>query len=434
MKALNYICTINPACNSSVASIERLIYKGMTVARLNFSHGNHEKHHETVNNIRVAVMNYYNRTGYYYALAIAADLRGAEMRLGKFSSNLSENLFVKVGDALEFSFEVHHYDNPPPHTIHVPSTCEVVGLVKRDMRVLIDHGNIEMTVKDIIGDRMTCTVTKSGVIRTNQDICIPEVSHLLDIKPISEKDEEDIQFAIDNGIDFLIASHIKCGLVIDEIRTLLGNHHENIRILAKVQNKLAVDKIEEIVDKSDGIIFLPSNEMEASVVPFIQKMILNICKSKMKIFLVHLDAKVGTTEIYELANEYFNSIDGVILTRNATSNRNEQFETLRSLERVKCVVTENQSKYKASFCLEYHEPLGTLASSSVTSSFTSNASGILVISNNDLLAQYVYYNEPKCPIVAVVQNKKIAKHLNIFNGIIPLHCSISNGKFNSLRI
>jgi pyruvate kinase len=217
MKRANYICTINNS-NSNVGKIERLIYKGMAVARINASHVDHAKLSEMLGKIERARDRYNERTRYYCNLATALDLRGPEIRIRKVGKKFGDEFKVKVDDKLMFSIDVSHADRTPDDILYVP--CQnILDFLKSNHTVLVNHGQIELKVIEIIGYTFTCTVISAkSTLKVNQDIQIPEIYQQLNLKPVTDDDISDIKFGVENNIDFIIASNIECGLVIDEIR------------------------------------------------------------------------------------------------------------------------------------------------------------------------------------------------------------------------
>jgi pyruvate kinase len=287
-------------------------------------------------------------------------------------------------------------------------------------KVLIDHGRIQLKVIGaFLNGDFFCNVIKGGELKAGQDVFFPEIFKFLELKPIAEDDFRDLRFAVENDIDFIIASHVECGLNIREIKSHIGPH---IKVLAKIQNRFAVDEIGEIVAESDGIIFAPSVEIEAKVIPFMYRIILYTCKVNMKVLFITLDAPLEYTAECEVVNWLMSSGDGSMITRDAAEGR-EQLATLTRLEGINSFISSSREAMCSQvdeFCLHYHDHLIVLSSNAVTLSLTTSACAIFILSENDLLASGVYFHLPKCVVIPIVESDKIARQLNIFNGFVPL--------------
>lgn len=298
-------------------------------------------------------------------------------------------------------------------------------------KVLVDHGKIQLKVTDLMGNTFFCAVLKGGNLGTSQEIFFPDIFQSLNLKPISDVDISDLKFAVDNEIDFIIASHIEGGLPIKRIKAILtecnnNNAGNNIKILTKIQTRYAVDEVEEIIAESDGVIFSPSVEIETKVIPFMYRMILNMCKVNMKVMFTALDAPLeyNSSVECEVVNWLMSSGDGSMIIRDAAKGR-EQLATVTRLEEITSFIATSSVEgfccnQVDEFCLHYHNQLVVLASTAVTASLTTHATAIFILSENDLLAYGVYFHLPKCVVIPIVMSDKIARQLNIFYGFIPL--------------
>lgn len=256
-------------------------------------------------------------------------------------------------------------------------------------------------------------------MKVRKEIFFPDIFKFLNLPPIHDADVSDLKFAVDNDIDFIIASNIELGSTIKQIREHLNG--SNAKVLTKIQNRFAVDEIDELVMASDAIIFSPSIEIETKVIPFMYRMILNMCNAKMKAMFITKNAPLEYNEECEVVNWLFSTGDGSMITRDAAEGR-EQLATVTRLEGINSFIATHEEfcNQTDEFCLHYHDQLVVLASTAVTASLCANASAIFILSENDLLAHGVYFHLPKCVVIAIVKCDKIARQLSILNGFIPL--------------
>ncbi|CRK89678.1 CLUMA_CG003603, isoform A [Clunio marinus] len=416
MKAFNFICTIAPE-NNSIERIERMIYKGMSVARLNLTHGTHESHFVTITNVRLAAERYFVRTSYVCPLAIAFDLRGPEMRTGEIIER-----DVKIGESVTLSCSAEFLTKPDGSTIYVD--FPIARKVKKDQVILIDDGSVALSVDCVLGDNIMCLVRKGGILKSFQTLYIPDIVNQLSQPFLSEKDKNDIDFAIEQNVQFLFASHVKDGDSIDKIREYLDDNSssKSIKIYAKIQNQFAVDEIEEIITKFDGIIIAPTIAINLRTIPVLERLTLWKCKRKMKPFLLTVESELESAEIYQISNWSLQFVDGIILKRDACRDKFEAIQSLKVLQKVNSIKSEMSDEENEKFVdfSAFDFMKVALASSTVKASITSETSAIIIITNSSQLPFLVYYHHPKCLTIVIIEDEMQARQLNILNRLIPL--------------
>lgn len=417
MKSSNFIFTISPS-NNSAERIERMLYRGMSIARLNMSHGSFDQHAESIKNIRLAAESFHKRTKFHCSLAVAVDLRGPEIRTGKVDEPQGKRL--KLGDFIKLNENSQFADKTLPDTIHID--CPIAGKAKKNLEIFIDDGAIALNVEDIFGDIVTCRVTRGGVLRSNRTVFIPKIARELNLPIVSENDKLDIEFALKHDVDFIFASHVECSDLIDEIRGCLGDAGDGIKVYAKIQNHYGVDDIEEIVSKSDGIVIAPTMDFKSVTIPFIQRLILKICKKKMKPCLMTVELEMDAIGIYEVVNWQLNNGDGAIITNEASQGKENPLESMKVLQNIQSIITEPTNVIEK---ILIEPPFSVDVSFALTwacviSSINTNASVIILITDSEHLAHLVHFHQPKCPMIAVMKNQKVARQMNILNNTIPL--------------
>ncbi len=272
MRNTKIVCTIGPA-SETIEKLEKLIEAGMNVARLNFSHGDFEEHGARIQNIRQAAEN----TG--KTVAILLDTKGPEIRTGNFKNgqaDIEKNSTVYVsmketeGTAERFSVTYEGLIND----VHVGS------------KILLDDGLIELEVKDIDQENqeLQTVALNSGLIKNKKGVNVPNVS--VNLPGITEKDSKDIEFGIEQGIDFIAASFVRRPSDILEIQELLEKHEAtHINIIPKIENQEGVDNIDSILEVSDGLMVARGDlgvEIPAEDVPLVQKRLIKKCNTAGK--------------------------------------------------------------------------------------------------------------------------------------------------------
>ena len=259
MRKTKIICTLGPATDDPEV-LKQLMLNGMDVARVNMSHQDHDAQRVRINAVKKL------REELNLPVALLLDTKGPEIRTGNFSAPKIE---LVEGQA----FTLTTNDVTGDNTV---SSVTFQGLphdVKRGDRILIDDGLIEMVVENTTDTDVICTVINGGTVSSHKGINVPGVT--LSMPFISEKDQADIAFAVEQGFDFIAASFTRSAGDILELRTeLKKNHNDKIRIIAKIENRDGVENIDEIINVADGIMVARGDlgvEIPLEEIPIIQK-------------------------------------------------------------------------------------------------------------------------------------------------------------------
>lgn len=417
MKSSNFICTVGPT-NNSPERIQRMIYEGMAVARLNLSHGSLEEHSQALKNIQLAKLRCQERTGFYCPLGIAVDLRGPEIRIGEVGE-LGKK--VKVGDEVKFNVNQQFASKSSSEMIFID--FPIAALLRKQQKVFIDDNSVELTVRDIFGDNVMCEVKKAGTLTSYRSIFVPDIVKSLNLPVVSEQDEQSIRFAVENDVDFIFASHVESGDWIDEIKSKLKGSEDKIKVYAKIQNRLGVEKAEEIISRFDGIIFQPTVDIEAKVVPFIQKFLLKLSRKYSKpcftVITSELDQLEFKFEVFQAVNWFLNGGNGSIVTREAAKGNSKPLATMKMLKNI-----QDGAAPSSAFINEPHSSKTNieeaLASVCASSSRNTSASAIVILTNSQLIVHLVHQHRPSCEIVVVTEDPRTARQLNILDQVTPL--------------
>ena len=271
MRKTKIVCTIGPA-SSDRAVFADMCRAGMNVARLNFSHGTHEEQKAKLDMIRSV------REELGLPIAILLDTKGPEYRIRTFRNG---KITLNDGDTFTFTTRDIEGDN----TI-VSITYE--GLpndVQPGTRILIDDGLVAFEVLKIVdGTDIVCKALNGGPLSNRKSINVPGIK--LNMKFISDKDREDIEFGLTQDIDFIAASFTRCAQDVRDIKAILKAHgKEDVEIICKIENMEGVNNIQEILDEANGVMVARGDlgvEVPFEELPEIQKNIIKTCISRGK--------------------------------------------------------------------------------------------------------------------------------------------------------
>jgi pyruvate kinase len=289
----------------------------MDVARLNFSHGTHADHEEVYRLVRQATQ----ATG--RPVGVLADLQGPKIRLGKFADGPVE---WRTGDAVVITSE-------PVLGTPTRVSCTYSKLpaeVRPGDRLLIDDGKVALEVTAVTGPDIRCLVVEGGQVSDHKGVSLPNVA--VSVPALSEKDTEDLQFALGLGVDLVALSFVRSPDDIKLVHTVMDEAGQRRPVLAKIEKPEAVDQLEAIVDAFDGVMVARGDlgvEMPLDQVPLVQKRAVQLCRELAKPVIVAtqmLDSMIENSrptraEASDVANAVLDGADAVMLSGETSVGR-----------------------------------------------------------------------------------------------------------------
>ncbi|XP_016959786.1 pyruvate kinase [Drosophila biarmipes] len=406
----------------------------MRVVRMNFSHGTHEYHCQTIQAARKAMAMYVEQTGLPRTVAIALDTKGPEIRTGKMAGGSdTAEVELKPGDKVTLSTKKELADKCTKENIYVDYQ-RLPELAKPGNRIFVDDGLIALLVKESKGDEVVCQVENGGKLGSRKGINLPGIA--VDLPGVTEKDKQDLKFGAEQKVDMVFASFVRDGKALKEIRQALGPAGENIKVISKIENHQGLINIDEIIRESDGIMVARGDmgiEIPTEDVPLAQKCIVAKCNKVGKPVICatqmmeSMTAKPRPTraEASDVANAIFDGCDAVMLSG----------ETAKGKYPVECVVTMAKICAKVEAVLWYENLQNSLKReirtsaadhiSAVTTAIAEAATvgqarAIVVASPCAMVAQMVSHMRPPCPIVMLTGCQSEAAQSLLFRGVYPL--------------
>jgi pyruvate kinase len=331
------VCTLGPATNSD-ESILALVEAGMDVARLNFSHGDYADHKAAYERVRVAS----DTTG--RAVGVLADLQGPKLRLGRFATGPTywadgETVRITVADC-----EGTH--DRVSTTYKRLAADAAVG-----DRVLVDDGKVSLVVDGIDGDDVICTVVEGGPVSNNKGISLPGMN--VSAPALSEKDIDDLVFALDLGVDLVALSFVRSPADVELVHEVMDRVGRRVPVIAKLEKPEAVDNLEAIVLAFDAIMVARGDlgvELPLEEVPLVQKRAIQMARENAKPVIVAtqmLDSMIENSrptraEASDVANAVLDGADAVMLS-GETSVGKYPMAAVRTMSRIICAVEDNST-------------------------------------------------------------------------------------------
>ena len=419
MRKTKIVCTIGPA-SESVEKLVQLIEAGMNVARLNFSHGDHEEHAQRITNIREAE----EKTG--KQVAILLDTKGPEIRTNNMENGaielqagnetiISMNEVVGTPEKFSITYEGLLYD------------------VSKGSKILLDDGLIGLEVIEIDerNKEIRTKILNSGTLKNKKGVNVPGVS--VKLPGITEKDERDILFGIGQGIDFIAASFVRRASDVLEVRELLQQKGaEHIQIIPKIENQEGVDRLDEILEVADGLMVARGDlgvEIPAEEVPLVQKDMIKKCNDAGKPVItatqmldsMQRNPRPTRAEASDVANAIFDGSDAIMLSG----------ETAAGTYPVEAVQTMHNIASRTETALNYREILSkrskvnrhnvpdAIGQSVAHTALNLNTGAIITPTESGHTARMISKYRPKAPIIAVTSNEQVSRRLALVWGVYP---------------
>ena len=310
IKRTKIVCTLGPASEKEEV-LRELMKSGLNVCRMNFSHGSHEEHKGRMDLVKKL------REELGQPTAILLDTKGPEIRTGQFDV---PEVFLEEGQ----TFTVTMKDVMGNKDMCTVSYKGLANDVKAGDTILIDDGLVGLTVKEINGDDIVCEVQNSGIVKNHKGVNVPGVK--VNLPAITEKDRSDIEFGIEQGIDFIAASFVRKVSDVLAIREILEeNNADHIKIISKIENQEGVDNLDEIIAVSDGIMVARGDlgvEIPTEEIPVVQKQMIKKCNEAGKPVITAtqmLDSMMRNprptrAEVTDVANAIYDGTDAIMLS------------------------------------------------------------------------------------------------------------------------
>lgn len=421
MKKTKIICSIGPAsCSADV--MERMVYAGMNVARINFSHATLEEKKNVVS----VVKEVRQRTG--ANIAILYDTKGPEFRNGMLENgeiNLVEGKKIRIVKEQvlgnEERFSVNH-----PQALD----CLKVG----DM-ILLENGLMKIEVISVELDGVTGIVIAGGVLGNKKSLNVPGVS--LDIPFISKEDREDLIYACQNDADFVALSFVNTADDVLLAREIFKEYNrEDIKVISKIESSTGFSNLDKILEVSDGVMVARGDlgvEVPLQALPFYQKTIIKKCREHGKICIVATEmlesmkknVRPTRAEVSDIANAVLDGTDAVMLSGETTTGKHP-VEVVKYMAEI-CENAENYYDYDNTFdSIREIDITETIAKSVVDSAKMLDVKVIVAATMSGYSARKISNLRPNSFILATCPSDLVARSLALNWGVYPKVVNVYN--------
>jgi pyruvate kinase len=404
------VCTLGPA-TSSPEQITALVEAGMDVARLNFSHGAHEHHATAYRLVREAS----DKTG--HAVAVLADLQGPKIRLGTFADG---PVMWETGSQVCVTVE------------DVAGTAERVSTTYKNLaddarvgdRLLVDDGKLALTVVRVAGPDVFCLVVEGGEVSNNKGLSLPGVN--VSVPALSDKDEEDLRFALRLGADFIALSFVRSAADAELVRDIMRQEDILVPVIAKLEKPEAVENLESIVEAFDGIMVARGDlgvELALEQVPLVQKKAIQAARERNKPVIVATqmlesmitNSRPTRAEASDVANAVLDGADAVMLS-GETSVGAHPVGAVRTMERIIDAV-ESDHLWVPELVRKSRSRSGAIVRAARDISETMDVKALATFTQTGETARRLAALHPRQPLLAFTVDARVRSQLALSWGV-----------------
>jgi pyruvate kinase len=417
MRRVKIIATIGPATNSK-EMILKLIGAGVNVCRLNMSHGTYEGHQNVIKNIREA------STESGYEVAILADLQGPKIRVDKLPEPL------KLTDASEWVIGASKIKDKYPEYAHcyIPTVYEnLVSDCHDGARILFDDGLLIAEAVKRDRDVYKIKISVGGMLKSNKGINLPDCD--VSAPAFTDKDREDLMFALKEGADYIALSFVRKKEDITVVKDLLASLKVDIPIISKIEKPQAIENLNDILSVTDMIMIARGDmgvEVGNHLVPSIQKKIINTCNSRGIPVITATQMLESMTEnptptraeASDVANAVWDGTDAVMLSGESASGK-YPIETVQMM----CNIVKEAERTPKERPFMRNQDLSTVTASIMASasmiSEKIHAKRIISVTESGSSCLKLAHFRPIVPVLGITNSLKVARRMCLYWGVSP---------------
>jgi len=414
-KNTKIVCTLGPACEKA-SMLEKMVKAGMNVARLNFSHGSYPEFAQLIKNVRAVSKKLKT------PIAIMQDLQGPKIRVGEMPE---EGVMLKNGSTVTLTIKnIKGTDRTIPIQYK-----ELYQDVKKNDRILLNDGMMELHVLQIKNKDIICKVIIGGKLLSHKGINVPTAS--ISAHPVTEKDKKDLIFGLKQNVDFVAMSFVKNAKNIRELREMIRKQKGEAKIVAKIERHEAVDNLEEIIRETDAVMVARGDlgvEIPPEQVPIIQKKMIHMANKHGKPVITATEMlqsmidnpRATRAEVSDVANAILDHTDAVMLSNESAVGK-FPVEAILTMSKV-AQATEAEIKTHHEFLRQKlsneNQPL-SYATCEAAARLASemNAKLIVAVTLSGFTAEHIAKHRSYIPLVVLTKNPKVLQQMQLVWGV-----------------
>jgi pyruvate kinase len=411
------VSTVGPA-TVAPGVLEAVLAAGTDVVRLNFSHGTHDGHGRVIDEVRRIA------AGLGRPVAVLQDLAGPRVRVGVVSGG---EVTLERGRKLVLT------------TRAVEGTSEVVSITHRGLpadvkpgdSIFLSDGTIELAVEEVTREDVVCRIVVGGPLGSHKGMNVP--GRALRVSALTDQDRRDLAFGVGRGVDYVGLSFVGSAHEVGEARRLIAEAGGNARIVAKIEKRAALERIDEIIDAADAVMVARGDlgvEMPIEDVPGIQKMLIERCNRAARPVITATqmlesmtrNARPTRAEATDVANAILDGTDAVMLSAETAAGAHP-VEAVRMMSRIAAAadgMLRHDVMASRLLCCGPMSPEQAVARSACETADEVGAAAIVTFTQSGATARLVARQRPAKPILALTPNETTYRALALLWGVRPL--------------
>ncbi len=413
------VCTLGPATETE-EMIGQLIESGMDVARLNFSHGDHDTHRRMFEGVRSVA----RETACH--VAILADLQGPKIRVGRLEGGRPVTL--ETGATVVIDVEAEFGDATRLSTTYPDLAADVSS----GQRILINDGLVELRVQRTTDTRVVCDIVYGGSVREHAGINLPGA--LISAPSMTDKDARDLELAVEMGADYVALSFVRSADDVRELRGAIAELGAQTPVVAKLEKPEALEELEEVVAASDAIMVARGDlavETSPGRVPVLQKRIIEECRRQRVPVITATQMLESMTnnprptraEASDVANAVFDGTDALMLSGETAIGRYPA-ETVQMMRRIASIAEKELRREAVSSAplvgMDFLDFADAVSRAAADTAETLNAVAVVAFTQSGSTARLASKCRPRMPIVAATPLPETARRCSLYWGVQPL--------------
>ncbi|MDA8786328.1 pyruvate kinase [Porticoccaceae bacterium] len=425
MRQTKIICTIGPA-TESIDMLEKLANAGMNVARLNMSHGHHESHAKIIQSIHQL------NKKLNHPIAILLDTQGPEIRTG----DMVNDLHLEEGDTI--SIVARGAEDVESSSIHI-NYDDLINDVDVGDTITVDNGLINLEVLNKEERVMQVKVIDGGLLKSKRHVNLPGIR--VNLPAITDKDRRDIAFGMEQGVDFIALSFVRQADDIHELRELLGDKADQIKVVAKLEDQEAITNMVEIIAAADGIMVARGDlgaEVPLEVLPRIQRRIIRTCAemgTRVIVATHMLESMIENpiptrAEVTDVANAVYEEADAIMLSGETTVGK-YPIKCVEFLDRI-ARSTESSRGLRFTDNLALENDKQHIAKAAVDLATSISAKAIIVPTRRGRMANRITNCHPESIVCAFTNDSRTRRQLVINRNVLSYQIEIGDDSEKTL--
>jgi len=411
MTKTKIIATLGPACDDQ-ETIKELILNGVSIFRLNFKHSSFSWHRQRLERIKTV------EKSLGLSVGVMVDLKGPELRIGKLKK---EPLKLKKGEIVGFG----------PKEKIVFSNLLVLKDLKKGEKILLDDGRIVLRILKTAENLVQAEVLTSGLLYSHKGVNLPESE--VNLPTLDEIDLRGISLAKEYGVDFIALSFIRTKEDVASLRRVLEREHFQPMVIAKIENKLAIENFEQILSATDGVMVARGDlgvELPIEEVPFWQKYIIERCLRSSKPVITATEmlssmvenSRPTRAEVSDIGNSVYDRTDALLLSAE-TAIGNYPVEAVRVMRKTCQFIEGKLTAFERKLPVYNQVNALVLAAFDLVekSELAQPFAAFVVLTENGKTARILSSLRPNLPVLAITPNKRIQRQLYLSFGVEPFY-------------